>query len=43
MGFVLFLTACPTLYFLYKWAKQKDEELYERSRVKVPVKDKELH
>lgn len=41
MALVLLLTAGPTLYFIYKWAQQKDEELYDKSRVKVPI-DKEL-
>lgn len=40
MAVVILLTAAPTLYFLYKWAQKKDEELYDKSRVKVPVDNK---
>ena len=38
MAFVIFLMACPTLYFIYKWGKQKDEELYAKQRVEINPK-----
>lgn len=39
MALVIFLTACPTMYYLYKYVQKKDEENY--ARVKVRVKDSE--
>lgn len=39
MAFVIFCTAAPTLYFLYKYIVQKDEEKLKKNLEEVKKRD----